>query len=160
PAKANLDFTPASGTLTFAADDGSHADEAKTFTISTMSDDLDEYDEQIGLSFTPSSGSVTGATYATITDDPNDLPPSYSRVATPSTVAEAGTPSATVSTALTAKLSAPSGKDVVVGLTSTNGTAVAPGDYASIPAMTSVTVPAGSLTSNSYTQAVYADGVK
>jgi hypothetical protein len=161
PAKANLDFTPATGSLAFVADAGAGTNQTLTFTVPTLADDLDEDAETFKINFSKGGSplTVSGSVNGTINDDPNDLAPSYTLSAAPATVAEAGTAPATVTTRVTATLAAASGKDVAIALNSTNGTAIAPGDYTSIPANTTINIAAGQ-TSGYYDVTVNADGVK
>ncbi|MFO0800037.1 MAG: Calx-beta domain-containing protein [Gemmataceae bacterium] len=118
-ATAGMDFTAASGTLTFAP-----GETTKTVTVLVTGDVLDEDDE----TFTFGLGGATNATIATATaagtilDD--DLPPVLSVNA--ASVAEGN--SGSTALVFTVTLSAPSGRPVGVGYATADGTAAA-ADY-------------------------------
>ena len=137
-AVAGSDYTARTGTLSF-----SPAVTTLTVSVSLTTDSLDEVDESLSLNLTLPAGSSATIADAqgagTITDDDgptisvNDV-----------TVAEgdAGTTAATFSVTL----SAASVQPVTVRATTTNDTALAPGDFTALAADAAVTIPIGSTT--------------
>jgi len=121
-AASDADFTPANGTLTWPAGDGS----ARTVTIATAGDALDEEDEALGLLTASSTDTVTPATVVTITDD--DPPPLVGALSTSIPEGDTGTEPVQVAVAL----SQPSGRTVRVPFSTRDGTADAPGDYGTV----------------------------
>jgi chitinase len=117
------DFTPASGTVTFAP-----GQTTATVPVSIVGDTLDETDELVGVSFTnPTNatiGGFFGLGFAVITDD--DPPP----VIVPgiaSRISESDTDF--VDLVIPVTLSAPSGLPVTASWKTVNNTATAPDDY-------------------------------
>jgi hypothetical protein len=119
-ATANEDYTPISGTLTFAP-----GTLTQTLTVDLLGDTLDELDETFSLTL----GGVVNATLAdsagtgSIID--NDVPPALS--IGDASITE-GTGSDTTAT-LTVTLDAPSGRLVSVAYGTLDGTAIAGADY-------------------------------
>jgi large repetitive protein len=119
-ATANEDYTPISGTLTFAP-----GTLTQTLTVDLLSDALDESDE----TFSVTLGNVVNATFAdsagagTILD--NDAPPALSIDDASITEGTGGDTTATV----TVTLDAPSGRQVSVAYGTLDGTAIAGADY-------------------------------
>jgi chitinase len=120
-ALAAADYTTATGSITFAA--GSTAQQV---TVAVLGDTLDEANETflVNLS-TPINASITdGQGVGTITDD--DPAPAIT-IVDEVTVTEGNT--GTTSAVFTVSLSTASGQVVTASFATTNGTAVAPGDY-------------------------------
>ena len=105
-----------------------------SFTVKSAEDALDEPDETVNVTLSSPSGATIGdgAALGTIVDD--DASPTVSIAA--ASAAE-GNP-----VRLPVTLSAPSGREVTVRLTTADGTAVAPGDYTA-QSLALVTIPAG-----------------
>jgi hypothetical protein len=119
-AAAPDDYASKSGNLTFSSSQTS-----KTFNISIVNDSLDEPDETINLALSsPSNATLGTPAGATITIQDDDSPPSVNFSSSGYSVNE-GAGTATI----TAQLSAASGKIVTVNYATSNGTAIAPGDY-------------------------------
>ncbi len=114
-------------------------DVVKRITVAGVQDALDENNETFGLRVT---GTVNGVPITPVVAegilDDDDATPSYS-LTVPDPVAE-GAGNARV----TATLSARSGRDVVIPISTGDGTAVAPGDYTATSA--NLTVPKGETT--------------
>ncbi len=104
-----------------------------SFTVKSAEDALDEPDETSTSPVLPSGATIAdGTAPGTIADD--DAQPT---VAIAAASAAEGNP-----VRLPVTLSAPSGREVTVRLTTTDGTAVAPGDYTA-QSLALVTIPAG-----------------
>jgi hypothetical protein len=123
-ATAGADYTPAGGTLEFAAGETS-----KTITVATVGDSSDENSETLLLTITDIRNAIVGDGQAvgTITDD--DLPPSVS--VNDVTVAEPSAQGSTASADFTVTLSAPSSRTITVDFATSPGTATADADYTS-----------------------------
>jgi hypothetical protein len=124
-ATADVDYTPASGTLEFAAGETS-----KTITVSTVGDSTDETSETLLLTIVDIRNAIVGNGQAvgTITDD--DLPPSIS--VNDVTVAEPAAQGASPTAEFTVMLSAPSSRAITVDFATSPGTATADADYTSL----------------------------
>lgn len=131
-ATAGTDFTATSGTLTFAAGDTS-----ETITVPIAGDALVEADETIKVAFSNPVNATAPAGPATVTITNDDTFPTVS--IGDATKAEAATPAT-----FTATLSKTYPEAVTVTATTSNGTAVAPGDYTARTA--GITIPAGQTT--------------
>ncbi|HEU4346355.1 MAG TPA: Calx-beta domain-containing protein [Actinoplanes sp.] len=144
------DFSPTSGTVAFAANETS-----KTITINTTSDTTDEENETVTLEVIDSVDDSTPLE-ATGTINDNDAAPGYTLVFDDASPDE-GIGSVTVS----AELDAPSGKDVTIPISTTNGTAKSGDelDYTALDDDTELTVAAGDTTSDSKTIAINDDEV-
>ena len=105
------DFTPASGTLTWAANDI----DDKTFTVHVNFDTVDEPDDTVALMLkNPDRADIdTGTATLTITDD--DAAPNVTLAVNPATIAEAGAVPTDVAT-FTATLAALSEQTATVNL--------------------------------------------
>jgi len=119
-ATSGVDFTAASGTLTF--DPG---ETNKVITVSVVGDTLDELDERFAvvLSNAVNAGITRGQGIGTIVDD--DPAPTLS--ISDKVVVEGN--SGTTNAVFTVRLSAASGQPVVVDFFTTDGTATAGSDY-------------------------------
>lgn len=118
-ATADVDYTSASGSLSFAAGEIS-----KTINISIIPDNLDEHDETLGLSLTNlQEVSAGNSTAATIRDE--DIMPTIA-ISGPLSGGESG-----VAT-FTASLSGDSGRDVTVQFSTSSGTAAAGKDFVAL----------------------------
>jgi chitinase len=131
-----FDYTPTSGTLTFAPGVTS-----QTVSVPITNDSTDEADETVFLDLTLPAGSPATITKArgtgTIVDD--DGPTiSIDDV----TLAPEGAPGTTQDATFTILLSAPSTQPVTVRYATNSGTAVAPADYAAV-VLTTVTFAPG-----------------
>jgi hypothetical protein len=128
------DYTTTSGTLTFTP-----GETLKTVTVPVTGDALDEADETLHLRLLSPSNLVLadGQGLGTITDD--DATPSASIGDVMVTEGNAGVTPAL----LLVSLSNPSGRPVIVGFDTDDGTAIAPGDYGSRTG--TVTIAAGEL---------------
>ena len=140
------DYTPmSSGTVTIAA-----GATTNTFTVATVDDALVEGDETFTVTITentlPASVSI-GTTTATGTINDDDT----------ATVSIAGDANATEGSSVifTVNLTAQASSDVVLNWSTTDGTAMAPGDYTPMSAGT-VTIAAGA-TTNTFTVATVED---
>ena len=120
-ATAESDYTSATGTLSFAPGETS-----KTVTVTVLPDAVDEPDETFDLTVSAATeATVADASgRATIADD--DGPPALSVADATVVEGDAGTTNA----AFTVTLAPASGKTVTVRYATSNGTAAAPGDYA------------------------------
>ncbi len=122
-ATAGEDYTPASGTLSFAP-----GETTKSFTVSILNDALDEDGETLQLTLSNPAGGITlGASSSVavgITDDEPQPRFSFSNV----TVAE-GAAGATTEAVFAAVLSVPSGRVVTVDYRADGATALAPVDF-------------------------------
>jgi hypothetical protein len=132
PATPGVDFTPATGTLTFAA-----GETMKTVTVDVLGDTIDEPAETFALNLgNPTNASLGDAQgVATITDD--DPPPALS--VADASVAEGD--SGIRNASFVVSLSQVSGFDVTVSYGTSNGTATAPSDYTATAG--TLTLPAG-----------------
>ncbi|HKR12037.1 MAG TPA: Calx-beta domain-containing protein [Pyrinomonadaceae bacterium] len=134
-ATAGADYSTAAGSITFA--DG---ETTKNIVIQFNDDALDEFDENVLLTLSDfnATGDAAGSLHAavlTLTDD--DLPPSISIA--DATLVE-GSSGSTLGT-VTLTLSAASGKQISLGLSSTPGTAAQNTDYNFFATLTNI--PAG-----------------
>jgi hemoglobin-like flavoprotein len=122
-ATANSDYTSTSGMLSWA--DGDSAD--KTFTIAIANDGMDELDETVNVALSsPSGGASLGnqsSAVLTIIDD--DAQPAISI----SDVSQAEGKSGSTNFSFEVTLSAASSRTVNVDYLTTDGTALAGGDY-------------------------------
>ncbi len=118
-AKAGRDYTPAAGTLTFAADDAS-----ETISVTITDDSLDEDAETFSIALSNPSGNVGTGGPGTVTITDNDNPPTV-------TIAEVGKSSEDSGEGrFRVRLSDASGRQVTVEwLTTDFGTATANADY-------------------------------
>jgi probable HAF family extracellular repeat protein len=120
------DYTPASGTVTFA-----EGETEKTFNVTVNQDTTDEPDETVNLALgTPGGGATLGAqstAVLTITDD--DAAPTVSVNDVTVTEGDAGTTNAT----FTVTLSAASALAATVNVNTSDGTAAAGTDYTALP---------------------------
>ena len=121
-ALAGADYTTATGSITFAA-----GSTAQLVTVAVLGDTLDEANETflVNLSGPSNATIIDGQGVGTITDD--DPAPSIT-IVDEVTVTEGNT--GTTSAVFTVSLSTASGQVVTANFATTNGTAVAPGDYA------------------------------
>ena len=149
-AMAPGDYTPmSSGTVTIAA-----GATTNTFTVATVDDALVEGDETFTVTLAASGALPTGVTLGTtvtaigtITDDDS------------ATVSIVGAANATEgsSVTFTVNLTAQASSDVVLNWSTTDGTAMAPGDYTPMSSGT-VTIAAGA-TTNTFTVATVDDAL-
>jgi hypothetical protein len=116
------DYTPVSGTLTFAA-----GETTKTFAVPILDDNVFEGSETVGLTLSaPTNGALLGTqTTATLTIQDNESRPIVTPVNLSVTEGDAGTTSAD----LTVRLSNASTQTVTVDYKTTDGTAAASSDY-------------------------------
>lgn len=112
-------------------------------TVPILGDVLDEYDETVPVVLSAPSWAVIADGAATLTILDDDATPSLSLLDGTVTEGSAGN----VSTAVTLSLSAASGRDVTVSISTSNGTATGGADYAT-QSGTVVTIPAGSTTAD------------
>lgn len=124
-ATAGVDYTSASGTLTWA--DGDTSD--KTFNVAIINDLFDEPDETINLSLTSPAGgaALSNPSTASITIADDDATPSVSINDVSVTEGNSGTTNAVFSVTL----SSASNQTVKVDFATANGTATAGSDYQS-----------------------------
>ncbi len=117
------DYTPSTGTLTFAP-----GETTKAITVIVKGDTLDEANETFNINLaTPVNATIAdGVGVGTITDD--DALPTLSINDVTVTEGNAGTVNAT----FTVTLSAASGQEVKVNYETANGTALQPADYTPI----------------------------
>jgi hypothetical protein len=122
---SSADFTPASGTLTWA--DGDASD--RTFTVAILPDDAVEGDETVSLSLANPTGAATAGGPATLTIRDDDVAVDgvlqFSAAAYPQIETNAGTTTVTV----TVTCSAGSTGTTSVTWTSSDGSATAGSDY-------------------------------
>jgi peptidoglycan/xylan/chitin deacetylase (PgdA/CDA1 family) len=118
---AGHDYVATSGTLTFAVGQTS-----RRIAVKVKGDALDEFDERFSVTLSkPSGATISRATgTATIRDD--DPAPTVSVHDASVTEGAAGT---TTTAKVPVRLSAPSGKTITVGYTTSDGTATAGADY-------------------------------
>jgi hypothetical protein len=141
------DYTSASGTLTFTPGITTAA-----FTVPIVDDSLDENNETINLALSSPNGAALGApNTAVLTIADNDPPPSVQFDAAAYSVNE-GDGAATI----TVTLDTASGLTATVNYATTNGTAIAPGDY--ITATGTLTFAPGA-TSAAFTVAIVDDAL-
>ena len=123
-AKAGEDYTPASGTLSFAA-----GETTRTFTVTILDDSSDEEVETVNLTLSnPTGGIVVGGNSTSainVTD--NDSEPTLSFVDFRAFTAEGN--SGTAEAVFNVRLSAPSGKPVTVNYNTNDGEAMSGVDY-------------------------------
>jgi hypothetical protein len=121
-ATAGTDYTTASGTLTFEANETS-----KTFTVPILEDTRDEPNETVALTLSsPTGGATLGSPNpATLTIIDNDATPTLSINNASAVEGNSGASNMT----FTVTLSAASGQAVSVNWATANATATAPGDY-------------------------------
>ena len=119
-AAAGADYTESSGTVVFPAGVTS-----RTIVVPVLSDDLDEEDEtfKVTLSGVQNAALSVSEATGTITDD--DDAPALS-VSAPGAAAVEGMHTSLV---FTVTLAPASGREVTVGYATSDGTAMAPGDY-------------------------------
>lgn len=119
-ARADSDYTEASGTLTFVPGQIS-----QTFTVSITNDTLDELDETVNLILSaPISATLGVPVNAVLTIADDDIPPTVQFATSSSTVDESiGTATMTIT------LNAPSGLPISVTYATSDGTATAHSDY-------------------------------
>ncbi len=131
-AGAGLDYTAATGTLTFPA-----GETTTSVTVPLLDDTLDEIDEAFSVGLTnPQNGTVVAPATAAITISDDDAPPEVFFDADTATVAEnAGALDVAV------VLSAASSFEVSVGFSTTGGTASGGADYTETTG--TLTIPAG-----------------
>jgi hypothetical protein len=130
-ATAGLDYTTASGVITFPANITS-----RVITVPIIGDMIDEINEQIKLQLSNPVNATIGFTFVTCTIQDNDSEPTGS-INDVTVYENAG------QALLTVSLSAPSSKQVRVKYKTINGTATQPQDYERIN-NGDVTIPAGS----------------
>jgi hypothetical protein len=135
-AARNVDFTPVSGSVTFAPGETS-----KTIPITVAGDTLDELDETIVLALSSMSLTTPASVTATIVDD--DPMPTISVASV--TVVEGNAGGGGVA-GLALTLSAPSGRPVTMNVTTVNVTATAGVDYGAWSS--SITLNAGATVGN------------
>jgi len=123
---ASADYIAVSGSLTFAPGATS-----KTIIVPVSGDTVDEEDETFAVTLANATNAVIADAAATGTIVDDDLPPSLSIGDV--TVVEGNEGATNVAFRIT--LSAASEKVVTVNLATANGTAIAPGDYATTTAM-------------------------
>ena len=135
-ATPGADFTAVTDTLTFPANAGS-SEQVIPVTIETGLDDLDEADESLLLQVVDETNATVTTARGTIADD--DATPTYDL----STSAAADESEDEV---ITATLSAESGRDVEIPVSTVDGTAKAGQDFTALPAGSKITIPAGDMT--------------
>ncbi len=121
------DYVAQSGTLTFAVTDA-----VKTFSVPITSDDIDEFNETFNVTLTDRAAdgrSELGDGQAVVTINDDDATPSVS--VNDITVVEGN--SGTTSANFTLTLSGASEKPISFQAATSNGTALAPADYAARP---------------------------
>lgn len=128
-ATAGEDYAPAAGTLTFAVGQAT-----RTFTVAITGDRRVEADETVALGLSDAVNATTPATPGTLTIANDDVFPAVSIGD-----ATAGEAAGTLSFPVT--LSGAYVEDVRVTVTTADGTATAPADYAATT--TTVEIPAG-----------------
>ncbi len=129
-ALVNVDYTSATGTLTF-----NPGQNDLTITVPTLQDTLDEFDEILSLALSAPTNATLGTATGTGTILDNDNPPTVSIDNV--TVTEGGV------LVFTLTLSVLSGQDVSMDFATANGTAKSGLDYTA--AVGTVTIPAGQL---------------
>jgi len=135
-ARSPADYTPLTGSLFFGSLPLGGV-QTQSVQVAVRPDALDEPDETLRMLLSGSAEIVDGEGVGMIIDD--DPPPVVGVLDAPAT-AEGATATFTVS------LSTPSGRDVSVGYTTADGSAVAGADYA--PAGGAVVIPAGATTTS------------
>ena len=142
PATAGTDYTAQTTvrTLSFAA-----GDTAKTFTVATTEDALDEPDETFLVKLTGAAGATVTDDEATgtITDD-DDAPDGITLSVNPSSVAEnaAAAATVTVTATVTGGTTYAAATAVTVSVGDSGDSAASGTDYAAVPNFT-ITIPAG-----------------
>lgn len=138
-AKSPGDYTGGARTATFE----NTVDNEATVTIPTSPDALDEENEtfSVGLGASPSPASTK---LVTITDDPNDLPPTISIGA--ASIKE-GTGSSPAVLGFPVTLSGPSGKTITANFATADATATAGQDYTAKSSPPPLSIPPGATTS-------------
>ncbi len=134
-ATAGSDYTATAGPLTFLA-----GQTTQFVLVPVIGDTLDEDNETFTVNLSGAIGATVadGVGLGTITD--NDAPPTLGI----SDVSQAEGTGGTTSFAFAATLSAASGKTITVNADTADGTAIAPGDYATRSAV--LTFPPGTTT--------------
>jgi hypothetical protein len=132
-AKPGVDFTADTGTLTFPANVGSN-EQVLQVTIETDDDDLDEADESLLLQVVDETNATITTARGTILDD--DATPSYS-------LSTSDAPDESDDEVITATLTAESGRDIEIPVSTVEGTAKAGQDFTALPAGSKITIPAG-----------------
>jgi len=121
-ATSGTDFTAATGTVTFAPGETS-----QTVTVQVTGDTTPETDETLLLNLTGAANATTPDNQAQGTiDDDDTVTPTLSI----NDVSVNETNTGTVEMTFTVTLSAAQSQDVTVNFATSNGTAIAPGDYA------------------------------
>ena len=116
------DYTAITGTTTFAA---STRDTVKRFNVRGIADLLDEDDETFTFTVVDENGDPVASASGTLADD--DATPTYELTVPDAPVGEAGS-----SVTVTATLSAISGRDVSIPVSTGGGTATAGADYTTL----------------------------
>lgn len=147
-ATVTTDYQSAEGTVTFPA-----GTTTQTFEVPVLADLLDESDETVPVALSEPMGAVIadGAATLTITDD--DATPTLALSDATATEGNGGN----VAAPLTLALSAASGRDVSVIVSTNDGTATGGADYAA-QSGTAITIPAGQ-TSATVATTVFGDVV-
>ncbi len=129
------DYTPTTGTLTFAAGETS-----QTISVPVSGDATVEGDENFYISLTTPTHAVLGLdSYANVTISNDDVAPPNIAITTLNSVLEGNSGSSNADLMVT--LSAPSSQDITVDYATTNGSAMDDSDYS--PAMGTLTFAAG-----------------
>lgn len=128
-ATAGEDYTPAAGTLAFAV-----GQTTRTFTVGVTGDRRVEADETVALVLSDAVNATTPATPGALTIADDDVYPTVS-------IGDAAAGEATGTLSFPVTLSGAYVEDVAVTVTTADGTATAPADYAATT--TTVGIPAG-----------------
>ena len=135
-ALAASDYTAASGTLEFQP-----GELVKTFQVSVNPDVMVELDEQfvVNLANVVNASLSDGVATVTIVDDDSNEPPVPTISISDASVSEAD--AGTTAMTFTVSLSSAAAEDVTMEYATTQGTAMAPDDYADVSG--TLTIPAG-----------------